>query len=352
MIHVQDFDKLAKRYEAYWARENHDRPLMDVRAPRYDYRDVIPEYPGTLKERWMDTGYVLKKERAILEATYFAGEAYPLMNPNLGPDVFGAFFGCGITFGEETSWASEHVKHLEEIRCDCLDRENVWLKKTVELTEAMLDDSQGDYLVGITDLHPGLDGLVSLRGPQELCLDLFEEPELVKQLNFQMLQRFQEVYELFNGILRRKQKGNSNWMGIYHPQGWYVTSCDFMCMISGEMYREFVEPELKEEIAYLKNTIFHLDGPGALRHLDALLELEELDGIQWVYGAGQPTAASWVPVLKKIQDKGKLIHVDIVPEDLPVLLENLKPEGVLYRVNCETMEEADAVMRIAERGGK
>lgn len=138
-------------------------------------------------------------------------------------------------------------------------------------------------------------------------------------------------------------------MGIYHPQGWYVTSCDFMGMISEEMYDEFVEPELREEIRFLKHSIFHLDGPGALRHLDRLLRIPDLDGIQWVYGAGQPTAAHWIPVLKKIQEAGKRIHIDIVPSDLPALLEEIKPEGVLYRVNCSSVEEAEAVLKLAER---
>lgn len=185
-----EFDVIAKRYEEYWAMENHDRPLMDVRAPKYDYRIKLGTQPDTLEERWMNTDYVLKKERVILESTYFLGEAYPLMNPNLGPDVLGAFFGCGLTFGEDTSWASEHFGSLEDVSLSELDRENVWLRKIVELTTAMAEESQGDYLVGITDLHPGMDGLVSLRGPEELCFDLFEEPELVKKKNFEMSKRF------------------------------------------------------------------------------------------------------------------------------------------------------------------
>lgn len=166
-------------------------------------------------------------------------------------------------------------------------------------------------------------------------------------MNFEMCMRFKEVYDRLNDILQEKQQGNSNWMGIYHQQGWYVTSCDFGGMISEEMYQKFVIPELKEEIGFLKHTIFHLDGPGALRQLDSLLELEGLDGIQWVYGAGQPTAAYWIETLKKIQDAGKMIHIDIVKEDLPVLLEQLRPEGVLYRMNCSTPEEADYLIKTA-----
>lgn len=347
MIHIDNFDKIKKRYDAYWAKENHDRPLMDIRAPQYDYRSVFSEKRENLYDQWMDTEYVVRRERALQESLYFAGEAYPLVCPNLGPDVFGAYFGCGITFGEDTSWASSHVEKLEDIDVSCIKEDNIWFRKTVELTKAMLDDSSGDYLVGITDIHPGLDGLVSLRGPQELCFDIFEEPELVQKLNFEMCMRFKEVYNRLNDILQEKQQGNSNWMGIYHQQGWYVTSCDFGGMISEEMYQQFVIPELKEEIGFLKHTIFHLDGPGALRQLDSLLELEGLDGIQWVYGAGQPTAAYWIETLKKIQDAGKMIHIDIVKEDLPVLLEQLRPEGVLYRMNCSTPEEADYLIKTA-----
>jgi hypothetical protein len=37
-------------------------------------------------------------------------------------------------------------------------------------------------------------------------------------------------------------------------------------------------------------------------------------------------------VLKKIQAAGKLIQISIIPEDLDILLEELKPEGVHYSV--------------------
>ena len=104
-------------------------------------------------------------------------------------------------------------------------------------------------------------------------------------------------------------------------------------MISPIAYKEFVEAELLAELEWLDASIFHLDGPGALTHLDALLEIPSLNGIQWCYGAGQPTAAYWIPVLKKIQNAGKLIYINAAPVDLDVLLEELKPEGLLLDIN-------------------
>lgn len=346
MINIDDFDKIKKRYKDYWNMENHDRPLMYVSAPKGNLHPHT--YNGSLRERWNDITYIIQREREIFNNTYFAGEAYPNTFPNLGPDVFGAYFGCGLEFGEDTSWAADHFESLDDIGEIKVDWTNKWLQKTIEMTLAMLEDAAGDYLVGITDIHPGMDGLVSLRGPEELCFDIYEEPDRVKQLNRQMYDCFCMIYTKLDSMLSEKQQGSTNWMGIYHPDGWYVTSCDFMGMISSGMYDEFVDEEIRKEAQFLKNTIFHLDGPGALRHLDNLLEIPEINGIQWVYGAGQPTAQYWLDVLRKIQKAGKMIHIDIVIEDLPVLLENLKPEGVLYRLECKNEEEADYAIKLAD----
>jgi hypothetical protein len=92
-------------------------------------------------------------------------------------------------------------------------------------------------------------------------------------------------------------------MGLYKDEPWYVTSSDFICMISNDNFRELILPELLEEVEYLKgNIIFHLDGPGALKHLDDLIAIPNLAGIQWVYGDGQPSTKHWIDVLKKIQN--------------------------------------------------
>ena len=144
------------------------------------------------------------------------------------------------------------------------------------------------------------------------------------------------------------QHGSVNWMGVWHPGKWYPNSCDFCCMISSVLFEDFVLPELLLELNYLDASIFHLDGSGALRHLDRLLQIPQLRGVQWVYGAGQPMAAHWVETLQKIQRAGKCVHVDAVPEDLPVLLEQIPPEGVLYQTYARSEEEAKALLHMAE----
>lgn len=353
MLYKHDWEKTQQKFKEYWAKENHDRPLISITAPRDGYKKNLPKAPEKLEERWLDTDYVIKRGRENMAATYYGGEAFPMNWPNLGPDIFGATFGCDIIFEEDTSYAKPIIDNWHDQPL-VFDPQNKWWQKMIHMTEAMVADAKEDYFVGITDLHAGADGLVSLRGPENLCLDLYDHLEVVKKALFQLLPVFQKQLDTLYDITTKNLPGSSNWMGVWHPEKWYVTSSDFICMISEEQFEHFVLPELLEEINWLsERTIFHLDGPGALKHLDRLLEIPNLSGIQWVYGAGQPTAAHWVPILKKIQNAGKLIQVEIVPEDLDVLLEELNPEGVMYFTKPrQTEEEAKAIIKKMENAYK
>lgn len=348
MLYV-NWEKLQQKYIEYWNRENHDRPLISITAPK---SDIVPEKvraPESIRDRWLDTDYVIKSFRAHIASTFFAGEAFPLLNPNLGPDVFGAFFGCELEFGEDTSWSEHIIDDWNKLKDITLDAGNKWYRKIVQMTEEIVKDAKDEYFVGITDLHPGADGLAALRGPENLCMDLYDHPDEVKNYVMQLFDVFRKITDELYNITTRNHKGSSNWMGIWHPEKWYVTSTDFICMISRDMFDEFILTELLAELEYLDASVFHLDGPGALKHLDALLNIPKLKGIQWQYGAGQPTASHWIPVLKKIQSANKLIQVNIVPEDLDVLLEELSPEGVMYIITAANEEEAVEILKKAEK---
>ena len=90
---------------------------------------------------------------------------------------------------------------------------------------------------------------------------------------------------------------------------WYTISCDFICMISEAMFRQTILPSIEREIDYMQYSLFHLDGPGALRHLDTLLELPNLTGVQWIYGAGAGPAERWIDVYRRIQAAGKSLQI-------------------------------------------
>ena len=104
--------------------------------------------------------------------------------------------------------------------------------------------------------------------------------------------------------------------------------------------------EILSEIEYLDYSIYHLDGVEALQHLDLLLEIPKLNAIQWVSGARfeKESISRWFPLYQKIQAKKKSIIVYPKVEEIPLVLKNLKPEGLLIQVGCSSEDEARAVM--------
>ena len=346
-----DFDKLAEKYRLLWARENHDRPFVVLYAPKENIRwERMPKAPQDLRARWMDTEYLIRRHRFYMEETSVClGEAFPQAWVNFGPDIMGAICGCGIEFGEDTSWAVHTWQDAEKFPDIRFDEKNPWFVQLQEMTKAFAADSRGEYVVGITDLHPGLDGIVSLRGPETLCIDLIEEPEMVKKTTFQIFEVFKKVFEAQYREATRFMPYTSNWMNVFSADREYVTSCDFSCLISKEMYAEFVLPEMKAEWDFLDSSIYHLDGTAALTHIDALCAAEKLKGIQWVPGAGQKPMREWLPVLRKIQESGKMIDITVEPEDVLPLCENLDPEGVIMHCNAPSVEEGEALLRQMEK---
>jgi 5-methyltetrahydrofolate--homocysteine methyltransferase len=111
------------------------------------------------------------------------------------------------------------------------------------------------------------------------------------------------------------------------------------------MFDEFILPALTEESNYLDHSIYHYDGIGALRHLDSVLSIESLDGIQWVPGAGNPPQAQWTELLVRIQEAGKSLHISASPEEIKHLHGILKPELVFYDTWANNEKEADALIQ-------
>lgn len=334
--------------------ENHDRPLLNISVLKENCEDAPVSSHCTLKERWMDTEYILQQANWKMRNTLYLGEAFPALNPDLGPDYFATAYGAEIEFGENTSWAKPFYTddEVENYSGLIYDTENQYYKKMDEITKAAVEDGKGKYLVGVTDLHPGGDALVSIRGPQELCYDVLDYPEFVQKGVLDMLPGFLQTYKHLHNLTTKYQEGSTCWMPIWHPGRWYVVSCDFSCMVSPEVYNELIAREIEMETEALDASIYHLDGPDALRHLDRILQMPKLNGVQWVYGAGQPTASQWVDVIKKIQAAGKCVYIDVAADELEFMLKNkeIRPEGVLYSVTgVRSEEEAKRLMDMAEK---
>ena len=103
-------------------------------------------------------------------------------------------------------------------------------------------------------------------------------------------------------------------------------------------------PGIVRECQFLDRSIYHLDGPGALRHLDSLLGIPELDALQWVPGAGNEGFHRWVEVYRRAQAAGKGIQVTCGMDELDLVTETLDPRGLYLHVGGVPSREAAEIM--------
>ena len=340
-----DADRAMERIEAYWHHEILDRPAIQVVASKPGGKPIPKKTHATLRDRWMDVEYQVERADASIANTYWAGEMMPSFVPNLGPEVLTASLGAELEFSEGTSWSIPMLDDWGGVPKLKVQPDNPYTRAILDMTRLACEVGKGKFLVGITDLHPGGDLAASLRDPQEFAVDLLTEPEQVSKLMDQLRPTFYDFYTLQYDIQAAAgQTITTSWLPLYTDGKYYIPSCDFSCMVSQEMFQEFMLPEIVEEVEWLDRSIYHLDGPNALQHLDALLAIEKLDAIQWVPGAGHEPMSDWMPTLQKIQKAGKAMHLSIAASELDAFIEALHPEGVMLCMGAGSVEEADALV--------
>jgi|TARA_B100000315_G_scaffold174322_1_gene162738 hypothetical protein len=346
-----DFAEVFERYEAWWNCAIVDRPLVSMTFPRPETERCEPlqRAHATIRERWLDTEHIVKTaEICLLNTVYFA-DSLPIAWPNLGPEVFSAFYGCEMEYGEHTGWSKPMLVDLSEVSLAGLrlDTDNFYFQKLLELTDALIAAGRDKFIVGYTDLHGGGDAIAALRDPQNLCIDTIENPAAIKALCDKITTDFLEVYDLFAERLSAAGMPSTTWLPATGEGKFHVPSNDFSCMISAVAFEDLFIPGIIRECQHMDRCIYHLDGPQALRFLDRLLEIPEIHAIQWVPGAGQDYWADWIDVYQRIQSKNKALQILSVPaKDLKLLFATLKPEGVWISSvsGISDQSEAEAVL--------
>ena len=342
---IDDWEQRLDRQDAFWSNAILDRPVVSMAARKHGY--TAPEYKyATERERWMDAQGVAARAAAQVKNTDYFGDALPNIMPNLGPEVFNAFLGMELEFGEQTSWSIPNLHDWNAIDSIRFDPNNFYWRTMEALTRALLEAGKGLFYVGLTDFHPGGDACAAFRDPLQFNIDLIESPEEVMRLLRTVTDRYFEIFAASRKPLEEAGQACCTWAGLVSRRTWYVPSNDFSCMISKEMFDTFFLPGIIEECRALEASIYHLDGIGALRHLDSLLAIPELNAIQWIQGAGHGRASDWLPVYQRCQAAGKGIQLFAGLDELDTLIDALHPEGVWLTVGgVKNREMADTVLR-------
>lgn len=353
---MPQFERAMQRVYAWYQNEVVDRPpvrFMAHNAFLEAETDALKAMTATgRKAVWYDVEYQVDKFYKSVDGRRFYGETFPVYFPNLGPDVYAGFYGSELEFGEITSWSRPVLREWEALDGLALDVKSEYLLKIEELTRHALERCAGKFMVGYTDLHPGLDCAAAWRGPAQFCLDLLDSPEQARRLAERAIADFELVYDRFDRLLRQAGQLSVSWMGIPSHGRMHIPSCDFSTLISPRLFQEFALPILEREVRTMTHNVFHVDGRGVARHLDAILSVPEVHAVQWVQGVGDDLPImQWVPLIKEIQSRKVPVIVDLNKTELEGFMEVMDPRGLFLWVATEDEEEEIALLKQVERWG-
>jgi hypothetical protein len=357
MQYKQDLAECQRRVEAWWQHEIIDRAVIQARAPLTKNRPYteIANRPhmfdaADMKRSFLEPDVVLPQLKEQLANTYFGGEAFPVLFPvsTRMVAIVGNYLGCPMEFvGGGYVWSEPVVDAWEGRPRFVYDPEGELWRLSKRLLTLAVESADG-YFVGIPDLNGPTEIISRLRGSERLAMDFYDNPVQIKP---SLVEINQAWYDYWQGCIKITQEigGYFYWMGIWSELPSVDLQSDFACMISTEMFDEYFLPFIEEQTLMVDRTIFHLDGPGAVRHLDSLLSLPALNGIQWVPGAGSKPTVEWIPLLQKVQAAGKLLYVYCEKTSVKKLLSELNPEGLMMVVSCDNPSEAEQLLENARK---
>jgi hypothetical protein len=332
MLYKPDFDLAYQRIQAFWAGDCIGRCGLQVQARRENCRSAAIQ-PPDLQTRWTDPEYVLGQAESRMQSHYYLAEAMPVYIPGFVTADTAAYLSDQIDMREESVWYPAIIDDLDTYQVR-LDPDNPWWQMTLNMTKIAAERGRGRYLVGLPDFQPGIDTISLLRSPAKLCVDLIENPDAVKRATRAVIDEvYASCYRQIRSIIAEHSVYSADWMSLVFQGKSDIIQCDFAALISPVHFAEFCLDDIKHQCRMLDNAIFHLDGPDAVRHLDLLLDVQEINAIQWVPGFGKPAAADWLPMLKRIQQAGKSLYINSPAKDVAAILQELSPKGLMIHVD-------------------
>jgi 5-methyltetrahydrofolate--homocysteine methyltransferase len=313
MIRFDDkqWDAVRDNYRKWWKGEL-GRPILPLVIRGADPGRQEPSVPSLDFSNCAD--FSVSPEQIVDRMDYdlscceFYGDSYPWINMHhFGPGVAAAFLGAILENTGQTVWFHPARETPVTELHFTYDPDNVWLRRVKDIYRAGMRKWGGAVCMAMTDLGGVMDILASFLSTEGLLFELLDHPEEVVRLSGEIaelwLRFYREITEILNG-----QRGYSDWSSICAENPSYMLQCDFCYMIGPEMFQSFVRDDLARMAGVLDKPFYHLDGIGELKHLDSLLGIDAIRGIQWIPGAGEPETRDWSEVYAKISGAGKKIQ--------------------------------------------
>ncbi len=377
------FAEALERWERWWKREN-ESALPYIIFPQGDF-GVLERFekswmPESIRARWdhwkPELMGALALERGLAEGTdqyvgdwldymeaYAAlyghlGGGYSFLCPGFGPACLSIFVSGFFKYVEPTVWLeADAALSFEDIAAGLRNppkRALAYREAAFGLLERLAERLSRQYVFSMPDFGDGMDILSSLRHNMNLLTDLYDCPEAIETMLEEVGRFSKATFEAAAEILVPANGGLwASVMRYLSAEPTYLTYSDFSAMISPEHFEAFVLPMVQGHCAaFPHRTIYHLDGPGERPHVPLLCGVEELFGIQWVQGAGNPEPfdESYDSLYREMLDAGKRVSIGVSPHaDFRGFFARFPAREFTLMVICADRAEGEGVLKACER---
>lgn len=347
MKYKENWPEAQKRLTALWQGELIDRPCIAVRAPAKCEKSAPPPKPSSAEARWLDPFYISEAARYQITHTWWGGEAIPSY---LLQAAWVLCLGGNPIFTPETIWYEKRSVNFMEESPFRMSKDDYWVMRYEKALFALADlAGWDDFLVGSPGSLPANDLLSMQMGTENYLLALLDEPVwMAKALN-DGAQNLLTVRRELQIKLQRKHAywyGNAGWMPFWAPEPYISTQSDVSCLLSPELFDQFVLPEIDLYGQLYGALWYHLDGHDAAQHLPRLLTLPYLRVIQYVPTPSEPpNGINHLDLYKAIQKAGKIVHIDTQWQQVEPLLKALDPNKLFIQTYCDSIELGEQLLK-------
>jgi hypothetical protein len=234
-FHEEDWERIERDWTLFWNGEL-QRPLVwftcydPATGPSPQKRKFIPQYGAETSPQ-----DIIAIETEDLEKRHFPGDTFPKFWLNFGAGSLAAYLGSEVIATEDTVWFDRLGKELDEIEI-AVDRENYWYQRIQAVLDAALSTWNGAVQVGFSDIGGNLDIIASLRGTNELLLDVSDHPEVLDRLVQEVTTAWIEIYQEEAQRIRAICRGTAPWGPLWSKGTTAFLQSDFSYMISPKMF--------------------------------------------------------------------------------------------------------------------
>lgn len=351
-----DTDTKIDRFRAFWARQNHDRPLIGFTGSYYPRQTLesLTVKEGAIRPEDVDVEAFLEHcEQEYLRWRHHMGDAIWSPTPLWGVPWGQAILGRNLFVGEGAIW-NDHAKvDWDEIDRLCELRDNAWLERLLVTAERLAERADGRYPLS-TLITPGvLVVLAELRGMTDLVFDITDEPKRVEWAMMRITEALLEVLDRYFARLPAWRGGyGSHTRGVWAPGRLIEFDEDSNYLLTPDMQRRFVVPSHLRIVDGVEYAYCHLHST-QLHTLDNLLDNDRIRYYELCPDEGYDLQET-IGVLRNILQRGRCVitHAFFSADEVDQMIDALPPEGLYIGVRATSVEQAMARKEaIMERRG-